>query len=118
MEKANYTEKVNLNTYGENPEFIKVNLVSIDAIRNDQNLWDWNDLAIIEEGIFIREDSKILTSSRMAIKYFRGYLGVLNDYSKGKVKVDLGQDICDGVLIEVQNKNTGEPLFALSSLHG
>jgi hypothetical protein len=112
------TEKVNLNTYGENPEFIKVNLLSIEAWKNAENMWDWNNIAVIERNIFIREDSEILTSPRKAIRYFREYLGVLNENSKGKVKVDLGDHIVDGVLIEIQDKNTGEPLFALSSLHG
>lgn len=91
-------------------------LISIDAWR-DEDGWFWNDLHKMEEGIMITEDSDLLTSSRKLLKYFRDNLCVLNENSKGKVTVDFNNDIMDGVLLTIHHKGTGEPLFALSSIH-
>jgi hypothetical protein len=87
-------------------------LISIDAWR-DENGWFWNDLHCMESGIFIAEDSELLTSSRKLLKYFRDNLQVLNNNSKGKVYIDFNNDIMDGVLLVVHHKGTGEPLFAI-----
>ena len=92
-------------------------LLSIDAWR-DGDGWYWNNISTIEEGIFIAEDSDLLSSSRKLLKYFRDNLCVLSDKSKGRVFVDFGHDLMDGVLVVVHHKGTGEPLFALSSVHG
>ena len=92
-------------------------LLSIDAWR-DGDGWYWNNISTIEEGIFIAEDSELLSSSRKLLKYFRDNLCVLSDKSKGRVFVDFGNDIMGGVLIVVHHKDTGEPLFALTSVHG
>ena len=98
--------------------YYKCKLLSIDAWRDPEGGWDWNNISTIEEGIFIAEDSELLTSSRKLLKYFRDNLCVLSDKSKGRVFVDFGHDIMDGVLVVVHHKGTGEPLFALSSVHG
>ena len=92
-------------------------LLSIDAWR-DGGGWYWNDMHTIEEGICIAEGSDLLSSSRKLLKYFRDNLCVLSDKSKGKVFVDFGYDLMDGVLVVVHHKGTGAPLFALSSVHG
>ena len=91
-------------------------LLSIDAWR-DGDGWYWNNISTIEEGIYIAEDSDLLSSSRKLLKYFRDNLCVLSDTSKGKVFVDFNNG-GEGVLIVVHHKGTGEPLFALSSVHG
>ena len=100
------------------PIYYKCKLVSIDAWKEPEGGWNWNDLSVIEEDIYIASDSEILSSPRKAIKYFRENLDVLNENSKGKVSVYLGGDIIDGILVEVQARGTGEPLFALTSIHG
>ena len=99
--------------------YYKCKLLSIDAWRDPEGGWDWNNISTIEEGIFIAEDSDLLTSSRKLLKYFRDNLCVLSDKSKGRVFVDFSNDVLSGcVLIVVHHKGTGEPLFALSSVHG
>jgi len=92
-------------------------LLQIDAIKDECGGWDWNNLSKLESGIMITDDSELLTSSRKLLKYFRDNLQVLSEYSKGRVSIDWNNDIMDGVLITVCNKNTGEPIFALSSIH-
>lgn len=91
-------------------------LLQIDAWK-DCDGWQWNNLFKLESGIMISEDSDLLKSSRKLLKYFRDNLGVLSEYSKGRVTIDWGHDIMGDVMITVCNKNTGEPLFALSSVH-
>jgi len=107
---------------GEGPEtattYYRCRLLSIDAWRDPEGGWCWNDSHTIEEGIVIAEDSELLTSSRKLLKYFRDNLCVLSDKSKGRVFVDFNNDIMDGVLIVVHHKGTGAPMFALSSVHG
>ena len=98
--------------------YYKCKLLSIDAWRDPEGGWDWNDMHTIEEGICIAEDSDLLSSSRKLLKYFRDNLCVLSDKSKGRVFVDFGNDVMDGVLVVVHHKGTGAPLFALSSVHG
>ena len=98
--------------------YYKCKLLSIEAWRDPEGGWCWNNISTIEEGIFIAEDSDLLTSSRKLLKYFRDNLCVLSDKSKGRVFVDFGHDLMDGVLLVVHHKGTGEPLFALSSVHG
>jgi hypothetical protein len=98
--------------------YYKCRLLSIDAWRDPEGGWYWNDMHTIEEGIFIAEDSDLLDSSRKLLTYFRDNLCVLSDKSKGRVFVDFDNHMMDGVLIVVHHKGTGEPLFALSSVHG
>jgi len=97
--------------------YYKCKLLSIDAWRDPEGGWYWNDISTIEEGICIAEDSELLSSSRKLLKYFRDNLCVLSDKSTGRVFVDFGHDLMDGVLVVVHHKGSGEPLFALSSVH-
>lgn len=93
-------------------------LLQIDAIKDEcGGGWDWNNLFKLESDIMISDDSELLTSSRKLLKYFRDDLQVLSEYSKGRVSIDWNNGIVDDVLITVCNKNTGEPIFALSSMH-
>ena len=96
--------------------YYKCKLMSIDAWRDGYD-WLWNDMHTIEDGIYIAEDSDLLTSPRKLLKYFRDNLGVLTDASKGKVWVDYNGDIMDGLMIGVIARGTNEPLFVLSSIH-
>lgn len=91
-------------------------LISIDAWRDSEGGWDWNDMHKVEHDIMISEDSDILSNSRKCLAWFRQQ-GWLTDASKGKVRVDFNDDIIDGILIVIENKNTGEPILALSSIH-
>lgn len=93
-------------------DYTKFKLLSIDAWRDGEGHWVWNDFYLIEDGICFTEDSKMLNSNRLLLKYLRDNLAVLSDYSKGRVKVERDCDI-----IEIQEKNTGRPLFALSAIH-
>jgi len=100
----------------ENTVVYNCTLIQIDAWK-EEGVWQWNNLFKLESGIMISEDAGILKSSRNLLKYFRDNLGVLSEYSKGRVSIDWNNDIMDGVLITVCDKNTGEPLFAISSIH-
>lgn len=93
-------------------EYTEFKLLSIDAWRDGECHWVWNDFYLIEEGICFTDDSKVLKSSRELLKYLRDNLAVLSDYSKGKVRV-----VWDCDIIEIQEKNTGKPIFALSAIH-
>ena len=99
------------------PHVDVLTLLSIDAWKDPDGGWFWNDMLKLEEDIWVPEDSSLHTSNRSLLKYFRENLGVLNDYSKGRVAIDRNDDIMDGVLWVVCSKNTGQPIFALSSIH-
>lgn len=86
-------------------------LLTIDAIREDGS-WSWNDVRLVEEGIFIAEDSELLGNSRKLLKWMRDQEW-LGSGSKGKVTIDWG----DYDIIEIQSKSTGEPIMALSRIH-
>lgn len=101
----------------EDGVYYKCKLLSIDAWRSPDGGWDWNNMHTLEEGIMIRQDSQVLSSPRSALAYMRG-AGWLNEYSKGRVRVDMGEDLVDGVCLVVEARSTGEPLFALTSIHG
>ena len=76
-------------------------LLSIDAWR-DECGWTWNNMFTVEEDIYIADT----LTNRSLLKFMRRN-GWLTDYSKGRVRVeDTGYDI------EIQDKNTGEPVFA------
>ena len=84
-------------------EYIKCRLLSIDAWRSDCG-WDWNNWALIEDDIYINTN----LSNRELIRFFRENLKVINDRSKGRVKID-----DDGHNIVLCTRGTNEPLFAL-----
>ena len=76
-------------------------LLSIDAWR-DPDGWTWNDMFKIEEDVYLDAN----TSNRALLKLMRRN-GWLTDNSKGRIQVeDTGYDI------EIQDRNTGEPIYA------
>jgi len=89
-------------------DYSKFKLVSIDAWR-DCDGWSWNNWFEIEDDIYFSEDS--LTPRKIAA--FLRKMGVLTEQSKGQIRVDMSCDEC----IEIQDKNTFEPIFALTQLH-
>ena len=89
-----------------------IRVLSIDAWR-DRSGWYWNDHRKVGE-----IDSHTLYSLNTNRKLL-GWLrrsGFLTDYSKGRVRVD-APGCYDGVFIEIQDRHTGRPLFAISSIH-
>lgn len=90
--------------------FIKYTLLSIDAYKDEEGCWVWNDLYKLEEDIFIHETR---LTPRTILKALRQW-DYLTERSKGRVTVGYphGND-----LIEILAKGTQEPLLALSALH-
>ena len=93
----------------ENIEYEKFNLVSIDAWKDPDTGWYWNNFFMVERDIYFSLDN--ITPRKIA-KFLRK-MGALTDHSKGRIIVDMSCDEC----IEIQDKNTREPLFALTQLH-
>ena len=77
-------------------------LFSIDAWRSECG-WDWNNMFSLDKDIYIGSDS---ITPRKIFKLLRN--GYLSDYSKGKVRLD-----DTGFDLVIEDKNTGEPIFAL-----
>ncbi len=92
-----------------NDEYTKFKLVSIDAWRDYDNSWYWNNYFEIENGIYFSGDS--LTPRKIA-KFLRK-MGVLTEQSKGRIYVDMS---CFEFIV-IQDKNTFEPLLALTPSH-
>ena len=92
---------------------IKFKLLSIDAWREPEGGWTWNDAFTLEDGIFL--DESRLTPRKIAAFLRRS--GFLNEHSAGRIRVDMHPELCDGYLIEILAKATGEPVFALSTIH-
>lgn len=84
--------------------YIKTELRGIDAWRDEDGGWTWNDSWVIEDGIYILESE---LTPRKILRYLRQW-GYLTESSKGRVQV-----VNDGDIIEILDKNTGEPLLAL-----
>ncbi len=77
-------------------------LLSIDAWR-DGPCWQWNNWFNLEEDIYVHPDA----TPRTIFKTLRDS-GYLSDYSKGRVRLE-----DDGYNLVIENRNTGEPIFAL-----
>lgn len=88
-------------------------LLQIDAWREPEGGWTWNQHFLLEDGILIAEE--LLTPRRIAA-YLRR-MGYLLPESAGRILFDMNPEIVDGYLIEVLYRNTGEPLLALSTIH-
>ena len=93
-------------------EHVKFKLLSIDAWREPEGGWTWNNCFTLEDGIYILESE--LTPRKIA-RMLRQW-GYLSEYSKGRIYVDMGREYMEW-FIEIQNKATGEPVFALSTIH-
>lgn len=84
--------------------YYKLELRVIDALRDSEGVWDWNDSYAIANDIIFCEDA---FTPRRILKKLRDW-GYLTPKSKGRVRV-----VDEGDLIEIQEKNTGKPIFAL-----
>lgn len=93
-------------------EYVKFNLLQVDSVKSIEGYWEWNNAYFIERDIYISESE--LTPRKIA-KFLRES-GYLSDYSKGRIRVDLHPEYCDW-FIEILDKNTSEPIFALSTIH-
>lgn len=89
---------------------VKFELRSIDAWRGYEGGWVWNASYFLEEGIYMQEGR--ITPRRICSKLRE--MGYLSDASKGRIKVDFSPSF--EYLIEIQDKNTGEPLFCLMEM--
>jgi hypothetical protein len=76
-------------------------LVSIDAWR-DMDGWTWNQSYTLQNGVELADD----ITPRKLFAWLREN-GYLSDYSKGRVRL---QD--DWPILEIQHKDTFEPIFA------
>ena len=92
-----------------NDEYEKFNLIGIDAWRDDCG-WTWNNHFILEHDICFGINS---LTPRKILAALRKW-GYLSEYSKGKVRIDNSINEC----LVIENRNTGEPVLALSQLHG
>lgn len=88
-------------------------ILSIDAWR-DGDGWTWNDLRKV--GSVPLTVVETLTTPRKVLAYLRAE-NFLSEASRGRCRVEMDAG-GDGVLIEVQDRRTGEPLFAISNIHG
>ena len=93
--------------------YVNFTLLSIDAWRDTENGWYWNDCFRIESGIFFQESE---ITPRKVARFLRK-AGYLSDWSKGRIRVDMHKEMIDGWLIEILDKSTDEPIFALSTIH-
>lgn len=93
-------------------ESTKFKLVSIRAWRDCDGGWQWNNWFTVEDGIYLGND----ITARRLLKFMR-QSGWLTNASKGRVRIDWHNEMCDP-FIEILDKNTGEPLLAFTTLHG
>lgn len=89
-------------------EVTKYRLVSIDAWRDCDGGWQWNQWYTVEDSVSIPNNM----TTRQLLKLMRDR-GWLTDESKGRVRVAWEWDI-----IEIQDKNTGAPWLAFTTIHG
>ena len=93
-------------------ESTKYRLVSIDAWRDYDGGWTWNQWYTVEDGVYLGND----ITARRLLKFMR-QSGWLTEKSKGRVRIDWHNEMCEP-FIEILNKNTGEPLLAFTTIHG
>ena len=89
-------------------ELVKFDLLSVDAWRDCDGGWNWNNWHTIERDIFIAESE---ISPRKIFAMLRKW-NYLTPASKGKMAM---QD--DGHNIVIAMKSTGEPVLALEYGH-
>lgn len=88
-------------------------ILSIDAWAERESGWTWNDHYKV--GTIDLEILKTLNTNRKLLAYMRTE-GYLSSSSQGKVRIS--DNPYDGVFIEFQDRSSGEPLFAISTIHG
>jgi hypothetical protein len=91
--------------------FTTFKLLSIDAWRDPDGGWTWNNAYTLEEGIVFHH-SRLTPRKILAALRRWGYL---TNESKGRCRVDDAGTAGD--LYEIQDRATGEPLLALSTIH-
>ena len=84
-------------------EYLKVTLLSVDAWREPEGGWTWNNWFTIEKDIFLNQKE---LSSRHLFKWLRDN-DFLTDQSKGKMSLD-----DDGHNLTICLRNTGQPVMA------
>ena len=75
-----------------------------DALKDSRYGWVWNESYVLADGLVFYETE--LTPRKILRKLRK--LGYLTQASKGRVRVE-----SYGELIEIQEKNTGRPIFAV-----
>ena len=85
------------------------NVIDVDALHDGDN-WYWNRWHQLEHGLVLSDDE---LTPRKILRLLRDK-GYLTPQSKGILAVDSSVDEC----IEICDRRTGEPLLALSQLHG
>jgi len=86
-------------------ENYKADLRSIDAIKDEENLWCWNESYLLETDIYFSEE--IINNDTEIINYLVG-IGYLTDKAH-----DLCEVIDNWPIIEIIDKKTLKPLLAL-----
>lgn len=81
-----------------------IRVLSVSAIKDD-GCWNWNDWYTVAE--ISVEQFESFESDRQTIKFTRDTLGLLSEYSKGRVKVE-----DDGYNLLILDKSNNMPLFA------
>lgn len=84
--------------------YTRFNLLSIDAWRECEGGWTWNQWYSLETDIYLAESQ---LTPRKIFSALRKW-GYLTSESKGRVSID-----DDGHNIVIQDKDTFEPLLAL-----
>lgn len=90
--------------------YAKLDLVSIDAWRECEGGWIWNQSYLVESGIY-------LESSRLTPRKIFAFLrraGFLTPESKGRVRLE--EIPAFEPIFEIQDRVTGEPLLALQGI--
>ena len=87
----------------DNDNFIKFDLLSIDAWRDCEG-WSWNQWFTVETGIYFEERE---LTPRKILAALRKW-GFLTEESKGRLAIN-----DDQYNIVIEDKNTHEPLLAL-----
>ena len=93
-------------------DYIKFNLLSVDAIKEPEGYWAWDNAYFIERDICIQESE--ITPRKIA-KMLRKW-GYLTEQSKGKIKVDMHPETMSW-FIEILDASNDKPILALSTIH-
>lgn len=86
-------------------DYIKFDLLSIDAWRDPDGGWQWNAWYTVEKGLVFAHDR---ITPRCILAALRRW-DFLTEESKGKLYIE-----DDGYNIQILLRNTHEPIFALA----
>ena len=82
---------------------MKAQILSIDAYREAEGGWVWNQWFNVQECVDIPDN----VTNRQLLKLCRDKFEILSDWSKGRLAVE-----DDGHNLVITHRGTGEPLFA------